>query len=185
MTNDHDQTPSRRPPAEPVPPFSSRRPRFDRVHVAETPNCGLGVFSDAPILAGHAVGQVHGNVMPGDYRSRYCVGFAGAVLEPEPPYRFLNHSCRPNCEFVEWEIQNEDEGAEVEKIYELWVHALRDIQKGEELTIDYAWDWQSAIPCQCGAPDCRGWICKMDELEICRRQRGAPASYREDADRES
>lgn len=185
MTNDPCQETSRHPQSEPIPPFSIRRPRLARVHVAETSFCGLGVFSDSSIKAGRAVGRIQGEVMPADYRSQYCVGFADAVLEPEPPYRYLNHSCNPNCEFVEWEIDCEDEGSGVKKVYELWLHALRNIEKGEELTVDYAWDWRSAIPCRCGSPNCRGWICKIDELDVCRSRRGAPDHCRDKSDPES
>ncbi len=183
MTNDDRHAPPTR-KSEAIPPFSLRRPRFDRVRVEETEKCGLGVFADAPIKAGHAVGQVHGELKPADFRSHYCVEFADGALEPAPPYRFLNHCCVPNCEFVEWEIEDESEtpdAAENPKpIFELWVHAIRDIAKGEELTIDYGWDWRSAIPCRCGSPDCRGWICKVEELETCLRERGNPEDYCED-----
>ncbi|MBP5622349.1 MAG: SET domain-containing protein-lysine N-methyltransferase, partial [Thermoguttaceae bacterium] len=85
------------------------------------------------------------------------------------PYRFLNHSCAPNCQFIEWQIDDDSTstGSPV-PIVELWVHALRDIEPNEELTIDYGWDWQSAIPCKCGAPNCRGWICKEEDLVKCK-----------------
>ena len=166
----------------PIPPFSSPRRRFDQVHVAETQNRGLGVFADATIKSGFAVGQVHGEIKPADFRSHYCVDFAGAVLEPVAPYRFLNHSCDPNCEFVEWEIEDQleialDETTQPNSVFELWLHTLRDVQKGEELTIDYGWSWQFAIPCKCGARHCRGWICKLDELDVCLRNRGLPDSF--------
>jgi len=32
------------------------------------------------------------------------------------------------------------------------------IAPGEQLTIDYAWPAWAAVPCACGAPECRGWI---------------------------
>lgn len=167
---------------EAIPPFSLRRRRFDQVHVAKTQNRGLGVFVDTTIQSGFAVGQVHGEVKPIDFRSHYCVDFAGSVLEPVAPYRFLNHSCEPNCEFVEWEIEDQleialSEASQPKSVFELWLHALRDIQKGEELTIDYGWSWQFAIPCKCGSSQCRGWICKLDELDECIRNRGLPESF--------
>lgn len=162
---------------EEIPPFSSRRRRFDLVRVAPAPRRGLGVFAVSPVKAGRAVGRVRGELKPADFRSHYCVDFAGAVLEPVSPYRFLNHSCDPNCEFVEWEIDENDAGGGVGKVFELWVHALRDVQSGEELTVDYGWDWRSAIPCQCGSPNCRGWICKLDELATCRANRGDPRNF--------
>lgn len=159
--------------AKAIPPYSTLRERYDRVEVKESVNCGLGLFAKGAIKKGHAVGQVHGDLKPKDFRSHYCVEFGDNALEPHAPYRFLNHCCEPNCQFIEWHIDAptpEDADAEV---LELWVHALRDIEIGEELTIDYGWDWESAIPCKCGSPNCRGWICKEEELELCRERRGA------------
>ena len=155
-----------------IPPFSSRPLRFDRVKVKETEGRGLGVFADARIKKGRAVGRVFGEIKTQEFRSEYCVEFADGVLEPNAPYRFLNHSCAPNCEFVEWQITEGDAGKDETPCFELWVHALRDVEPDEELTIDYGWDWQSAIPCKCGAPNCRGWICKEEELELCRQNKG-------------
>ena len=155
---------------KPIPPFGVKRTRFDRVKVASTPRCGLGVFATASIKGGCAVGRVLGENKPKDFRSDYCVEFGDGALEPYPPYRFLNHSCAPNCQFIEWQIEDELSSAESPPLsVELWVHALHNIEPGEELTIDYGWDWQSAIPCKCGAPNCRGWICKEEELDICRK----------------
>ena len=72
MTNDSTQ-PS--PFREAIPPFATRWRKFDRVMVKETPNRGLGVFTKISVKAGRAIGRVHGEIMPGDYRSHYCVGF--------------------------------------------------------------------------------------------------------------
>ena len=186
MTTNDTDAPQKRPRRiDPIPPFSSRHVRFNRVHVAETEGRGLGVFADAPVKRGRAVGRVLGDLKPVDFRSCYCVEFAGAVLEPNEPYRFLNHSCDPNCEFIEWEIEDQfesvlGEAPKSQKTFELWLHALRDVQKGEELTIDYGWSWQFAIPCKCGSPLCRGWICRLDELDICLQNRGAPNYFVEE-----
>lgn len=158
--------------SEAIPPFSTKRPRFNRVEVRDAGERGLGVFATAPIKARHAVGRVLGDLKPQGYTSHYCVEYGDGALEPYPPYRFLNHSCEPNCEFVEWTISNEAESADgSEKVtLELWVHALRDIARGEELVVDYGWDWRSAIPCKCGSPHCRGWICREEDLDLCRER---------------
>lgn len=158
--------------SEAIPPFSTKRVRFDRVEVRDAGERGLGVFATAPIKARRSVGRVFGDVKPKGYVSPYCVEFGDGALEPYPPYRFLNHSCDPNCEFVEWTISDQASTAEGDEsvVLELWVHALRDIASGEELTIDYGWDWRSAIPCKCGSPRCRGWVCREDELDLCRER---------------
>jgi len=61
--------------------------------------------------------------------------------------RYINHSCEPNCE-----TEGDDE--------HVWIEALRDIKKGEELGYDYCYDidnWDEH-PCECGASDCVGYI---------------------------
>lgn len=145
------------------PPKLSRRFRPAKIRIGETPY-GQGVFASEEIRPRTPVGRVLGEIKPPGYRSEYCMGFRDGGIEPDPPYRFVNHSCDPNCELIEWEITNEENG---EKIYELWLHTVRRIAKDEQLTIDYAWSAEAAIPCLCGAPNCRGWICRREELARC------------------
>lgn len=59
---------------------------------------------------------------------------------------FINHSCEPNCV------------ARICKGHILYF-AARDIQPGEELTVDYRFDPDvEQVKCRCGAPGCRGTI---------------------------
>ncbi|HEX4882615.1 MAG TPA: SET domain-containing protein-lysine N-methyltransferase [Casimicrobiaceae bacterium] len=66
--------------------------------------------------------------------------------------RWINHSCAPNCE------TEETDDARV------FIHALRNIAKGEELTYDYRLKIDDELTkkefaffaCRCGAPECRG-----------------------------
>jgi hypothetical protein len=69
--------------------------------------------------------------------------------------RWINHSCDPNCEIE----------ADVDEDGRVWarVVALRDIRPGEELTFDYAFASEYAVPCRCGARSCRGLIIDPDE----------------------
>jgi uncharacterized protein len=68
--------------------------------------------------------------------------------------KYINHSCEPNCEAVE------DEESRV------FIYALRDIRRGEELTYDYHYVLdephnaanKKLYPCYCGTPKCRGTI---------------------------
>ncbi len=68
---------------------------------------------------------------------------------PPSPMRFLNHSCEPNCGIL---IQT--------GVKNLEVHALRDLEPGEELTLDYETfeeEFEALTgPCLCNSPGCRG-----------------------------
>ena len=58
--------------------------------------------------------------------------------------QFVNHCCNPNV--YSWIV----------KEHILYMSA-RDIQKGEELTLDYHFDKDvERVPCYCVAPNCRG-----------------------------
>lgn len=61
--------------------------------------------------------------------------------------RFINHSCHPNCE--------------AQLIHgHIWIVALRDLNKGEELSYNYGYDMDSyeEHPCRCGSHNCIGYI---------------------------
>lgn len=65
--------------------------------------------------------------------------------------RWINHACEPNCE------AQEEKGR-------VYIHALRDISRGEELFYDYGLvieekmskALKKAYACRCGAASCRG-----------------------------
>ena len=67
--------------------------------------------------------------------------------------RWINHSCKPNCE------ADEDEG-------QVFIKALRNIKAGEELFYDYGLiidakytpKLLAEYPCWCGAKSCRGTL---------------------------
>ncbi|MBI3623480.1 SET domain-containing protein-lysine N-methyltransferase [Candidatus Pacearchaeota archaeon] len=70
---------------------------------------------------------------------------------PENTARFINHSCDPNCDF---EIKNK----------QIWIRAMKDIKKGEELSYNYGFDLDGykRYPCRCGAKACVGFILDKD-----------------------
>ncbi len=123
---------------------------------------GLGVFSLRAFSAREVVGPIEGEIFEGDeYESDYCMALGqNSALEPDAPFRFLNHSCRPNCSLLEFEVQNDD-GANG---LELWLAVEVDIEPGEQMTIDYAWPAWCAVRCGCGSPECRRWIVAAEEL---------------------
>lgn len=63
------------------------------------------------------------------------------------PARWINHSCEPNSEAV------------IEK-GRVWIEAIRDITRGEEISYDYGYDYahHQEHPCRCGTPSCAGYI---------------------------
>ena len=62
--------------------------------------------------------------------------------------RLINHSCDPNCEV---------DGVGLK----LWIYAIKDIKKNDELTYDYGFSFDKDykdFPCRCGAKKCVGFI---------------------------
>ena len=62
--------------------------------------------------------------------------------------RLINHSCNPNCEVSGVGLK-------------IWVYAIRDIKKGEELSYDYGFgydEYYKDFPCRCGSKNCVGYI---------------------------
>ncbi len=72
-------------------------------------------------------------------------------IDPEKPYKFLNHSCDANTGVSD----------------RVTLVALRDISEGEEITIDYSTieaDSRWYMNCSCGAPNCRRTIKSILDL---------------------
>ena len=62
--------------------------------------------------------------------------------------RLINHSCDPNCEVTGTGLK-------------VWVFAIKDIKKGEELSYDYGFgydEFYKDFPCRCGSKKCVGYI---------------------------
>jgi len=124
---------------------------------------GKGVFAKHRFLVTQLVGTIEGQqVSDPNYGSAYCFDLEnGMVLEPAAPFRYVNHSCDPNCEI---EFFDEHNPNTEQSSRSLILIVCREIQVGEELTIDYNWDATNAIRCLCGAENCRGWIVAPEEL---------------------
>lgn len=157
----------------------NHEPQIVRIGVTRV---GLGVFACCELEVDQLVAEIRGRiVIDGDYGSEYCVDLGDdATLEPGEPFRFLNHSCDPNCELILWRSRR----VHSRRISRLWLQTTRAIAAGDELTIDYAWPADAAIRCDCQSKNCRGWIVHPDQLgqllptrpRTSRRRQHAPAA---------
>jgi len=80
--------------------------------------------------------------------------------------RLINHSCNPNCEV---------EG----KGLKLWITAIKDIKKGEELSYDYGFGYDEdykQFVCKCGAKNCLGYIVREGSRWRIKKSRSASVS---------
>ena len=68
--------------------------------------------------------------------------------------RLINHSCDPNCE--SWVEEDQ-----------IFIYALRDIKKGDELVFNYGFeaDTYEDHPCRCGSDRCVGYIVVEEEWD--------------------
>lgn len=82
--------------------------------------------------------------------------------------KYINHSCDPNCYS---DIINN----------QIWIFALRDIKKGEELTYDYGFQrvgWEQR-PCLCGIDDCFGFVVSNEHWSSIRKTKRYQALSKE------
>ena len=94
--------------------------------------------------------RISGHLLP--YRCAHTRQLAPGIHVYDPLFRsLLNHSCDPTV-FLD--------------MSEMWLWALKDIKKGNRLTVDLAATedkLQRQFACRCGCPGCRGWITGYDE----------------------
>jgi SET domain-containing protein len=140
---------------------------------------GRGLFAKEPIRKGEIVSVRGGHIITRQMEKKIKKpeGYWGYpiadefVLAPlnsqevESVMMFLNHSCEPN----------------VGILGQIIFVAMRDIDSGEELTIDYAMFGANKKPmrCNCRSSNCRGLITDTDwrikELQV--KYRGYFSSY--------
>lgn len=94
--------------------------------------------------------RISGHLLP--YRSRHTRQLAPGIHLHDPHFcGLLDHSCDPNV-FID--------------MSELWIWALKDIKKGDRLSVDFAATedkLQRQFACRCGCYNCRGWIVGYEE----------------------
>ena len=75
--------------------------------------------------------------------------------------RLINHSCDPNCEVFGSGLK-------------IWVYAMKNIKKGEELSYDYGFNFDEDFknyPCKCGSRNCVGYIVRSESRWRIKRSR--------------
>jgi SET domain-containing protein len=122
-----------------------------------TTHKGLGVFAARPISRGDRVLEFRGDrCSKEEYKSCNDPDNCHFLQIDDDTYLgpsgeaddFVNHSCDPNCG-VRYS------GGRI------FLYAIRDIAKGEELTFDYSTTmdedhWE--MECRCGSKQCRGTV---------------------------
>lgn len=126
---------------------------------------GRGVFATTPIPAGTRIIEYKGDIISEEESERrypdsthtFLFGLEdGRIIDGGSQgntSRWINHSCDPNCEAIE-------ENGRV------FIYALRDIDPGEEMAIDYSLDIDAVhtdelkreYACGCGVRHCRGTL---------------------------
>jgi len=143
------------------------RQNRDFIRVGKSRIQGKGVFAKRKIPKGTRIIEYQGErisvtnlfaeLKEGKQASIYSFGLSrDTVIDGARngnDARFFNHSCQPNCEVYIFD----------ERVY---IYAMREIVKGEELTFDYhlgpAFKKSKSkmkpedFPCFCGSANCRG-----------------------------
>jgi len=137
--------------------LSDWRRHYEALYVAPSRLVGKGLFAGTRIPARAKVGEFEGEEIGLREARRRAKGRAIiAIVELERHaldatrmkhgFRFINHSCEPNTFF-----RCTPQRAEI--------YALREIRRGEELTVDYGESQHDGrLACRCGAASCRGYL---------------------------
>ncbi len=143
-------------------------PQLDGIRVVKSSIHGYGLVATRAFRSGEFIADVDGVQLRRSELENddYCLLITDDVFfDMVDQTRWINHSCDPNCEI---EADLDDSG----KVWARLV-AVREIGAGEELTYDYAFASQYAIPCRCGTADCRGLIIDPDEMPLMAAAGGA------------
>ena len=137
--------------------------------IRESPIQGLGAFATRRIPAGVRLIEYAGERLtpaqadarypdePGERHHTFLFAIDDAWVVDAAvdgnDARWINHSCEPNCDAVV------DDGR-------IWIETIRDVEPGEELAYDYAYELEERhtpaakrrYPCNCGSGRCRGTL---------------------------
>jgi uncharacterized protein len=125
---------------------------------------GAGVYTTAPIKMGAHVLEYTGprlaaKACEGMYADTevtylFAMDDGDTIIDGFGMAAFVNHACDPNCETDQIDDR-------------IWIIALRDIERDEELTYDYnLFDGEPGeqAPCYCGLKGCRRTMFSVEEV---------------------
>ncbi|HLX23513.1 MAG TPA: SET domain-containing protein-lysine N-methyltransferase [Usitatibacter sp.] len=130
---------------------------YEALEVRPSAIVGRGLYAGTRIARRSKIGEFEGEVVGLRESRRRAAGrrivaiveldgFALDATRSKRGFRFINHSCTPNT-FMRCTATRAE------------VFALRDIARGEELTLDYGRSHhEGTLPCRCGTPHCRGFL---------------------------
>lgn len=147
-----------------------------RIRVRNSPIHGRGVFATVDLEAGIPLIRYRGRLLTHDEADERYDGSLDSghtflfTLNDEyvvdgnqggNSARWINHSCAPNCEAIIHENQQGDRRRD-----QVWIHTLRDIAAGEELSFNYGIvlsvphtrRMKAIWACHCGAANCTGTL---------------------------
>src|SRR2546423_1930911 len=123
---------------------------MENIYVDRTDHTGRGLFTRAGFKKGQTLFRLEGKIVVDSYDANYRFGSRWIGIGDKTwlsPSRnnhgyYINHSCDPNAGLKD----------------KIIVVAMRDIKKGEEITIDYSLteaDPYWKMRCKCGSRNCR------------------------------
>lgn len=129
------------------------------IYIATSKIEGMGVMLGESAKKGDLIKYVKGDLKFKIIKSKKdsdsnpnWIGVAKNIwIDPEKPYKFLNHSCNPTVG-IKGKVS---------------VCALKDLKEGDELTIDYSiieGDELWEMKCSCGEKNCRKVIKSIQSL---------------------
>lgn len=153
-----------------------------RFAVLDSPIEGRGAFAVKFIAKGETIAEYTGERISKAESDRRCEEGNPYIFNvddewdldgnvPDNAARFLNHSCDPNCEALDYDGQ-------------IWIEAIRDIRPGEELTFNYGYSLEDFRdhPCGCGQRNCLGFIVAVEHHEQVRRELAEAPTRAEEAE---
>ena len=130
-------------------------PPSPKLIAGKSPINGRGCYAAVPLQRGKKIGELLGErITNAEAARRVAKGGKIRICELDDKWSidasrggdataFINHSCEPNC------FSRVTHG-------HMLFFALRDIEPGEEITLDYTPSQHPGRRCTCGALNCRG-----------------------------